>query len=303
MILDATTKKLQVVLGEAISSVNCDYVTCYSDITTSAFTPISADGTTNGVTPVDIVAAPASSTQREIQSIFVNNVDTITHNVSILYNDNGTTRLMVKVQLLAGEQLFYNSQSGWNCATISGANKVSPAVGLNSQFLVVPAVIASNAVQLAIPSTTTVIHYLGTSPKVSSSISVAYKVTQAIAGTTWAEMAIFRATNPQFTSCDGTAAQSVSFELLGYLDTSAAWLNAVAQVSTITLSTNTAVGDQLFVGFGNQATTPVLLRIGLADDIGAGLKYSTTARPSTTVYNRVTAITTGGLYKVAAYVN
>lgn len=45
----------------------------------------------NGTTTVDIVAAPAASTRRQVASVSVHNRDTVAAEVTITYNDNGTT--------------------------------------------------------------------------------------------------------------------------------------------------------------------------------------------------------------------
>ena len=73
-----------------------------------AFAELSSDGTSNGTTPVEVVAAPGSSTKRVIKSMIVYNNDTVSATITITY-DNGTTeRTLCKVTLAAGDQLYLN---------------------------------------------------------------------------------------------------------------------------------------------------------------------------------------------------
>ena len=64
MILDATTKKLQVVLAAAVAANQLPVVANWVDMTATATTPGSSNTATNSTTQVDIVAAPAASTMR-----------------------------------------------------------------------------------------------------------------------------------------------------------------------------------------------------------------------------------------------
>ena len=121
IILDATTKSLEIVLGGAVATNQLPVCTEYVDTTTTAFTPIHNDTASNNTTPVTIVAAPASSTQRAIKAINVYNRDTASVTVTIQYNNNGTTRIMVKIALAADSTLFYTDAEGWRVITTAGA--------------------------------------------------------------------------------------------------------------------------------------------------------------------------------------
>lgn len=114
-LLDATTKKIQVKLGEAITTSNLDVVTSWFDVTTAGVTTTSgeADTVTNGVTAVDIVASPAASTFRQPKSISVSNTDTVTHTVIVIYNNSATLRQIQKATLLAGQTLTWGPNNEW----------------------------------------------------------------------------------------------------------------------------------------------------------------------------------------------
>lgn len=59
-----------------------------------AFTPGNSNGALNGTTSVDIVAAPAASTQRLVQSVVFYNRDTADVTITLRLDDNGTLRLL-----------------------------------------------------------------------------------------------------------------------------------------------------------------------------------------------------------------
>lgn len=72
-----------------------------------AFTPGNSNGALNGTTAVDVVAAPAASTQRMVRKVRFFNVDTASVTVTLRYNDNGTTRTLQKFVLGVDEAGVY----------------------------------------------------------------------------------------------------------------------------------------------------------------------------------------------------
>jgi hypothetical protein len=121
LILDATTKSLEIDLAGAVSANELPVTAHYTDITTTLYTPGSNDTQTNGSTAVTIVAAPAASTQRHVESISVYNADTAAATVTIQLNNNSTLRIITKVTLQPGEQLFYEDGMGWQIIDANGA--------------------------------------------------------------------------------------------------------------------------------------------------------------------------------------
>lgn len=119
MILDSTVRKLQVVLSEAKTTNDCPVVSSWFD---SGATPNGGPSliNTNGVTAVDIVAAPASGYIRQVNEITVWNADTVAHGVTVRYNDNGTTFNIIKATLQAGETLTYSKSLAWRVQDASG---------------------------------------------------------------------------------------------------------------------------------------------------------------------------------------
>lgn len=113
MILDATDKSIKVILSEAHTTTACDIAAAWEDITTTTFTPGATDTTSNGVTAVIAVAAPAASTQRRVKEMTIYNADTVSHVVTVRYVNGASTRLLTKQTISPGQTLQYDTGYGW----------------------------------------------------------------------------------------------------------------------------------------------------------------------------------------------
>lgn len=152
MILDATTKKLQVVLGGAITSAQLQVNVSWADTQNGAtFVPGSNSAVTNSGTPVDIVAAPAASTQRQVKEVTVQNTDTAAATVTVQTVDGANTRKNIVVTIQVGETLFF-AAGQWGVLATNGAIKGS--AGVSSVALTMPSVIFNTSVPGS-PITTT----------------------------------------------------------------------------------------------------------------------------------------------------
>lgn len=129
IILDTTTRKLQIKLAGAVTTNELQWTTSYVDITATTFTAGSNNGVTAGATPTDCVASPATSTQRQVKFITVQNADTVTATVTIIYNDNGTARTLWKGTLAVGDNLQYADGEGFRITDSTGATKTSGSTG------------------------------------------------------------------------------------------------------------------------------------------------------------------------------
>ena len=116
MILDATTKSLEVFLAGAVATAQLPIFVGYADYTPTTFTPASSDTQTNNTTPVTIMAAPAASVQRQARFAFIYNADTAAATVTVRLNNNGTFRNVVKRTLQPGETLSYDGRV-WSVRT------------------------------------------------------------------------------------------------------------------------------------------------------------------------------------------
>lgn len=121
--LDATTRKLQIVLGGAVTTSQLPVVVCYSDKTSTSYSGGTQTTLTTDTTAADICAAPAASTIRDIDSINVVNVDTAAATVTIRYNDNGTNYTLFLATLGIGDQVRYVHGDGWRVLDAAGNTK------------------------------------------------------------------------------------------------------------------------------------------------------------------------------------
>lgn len=121
IIFDTTTRKLQMLLAGAVATNQCPCMVAWVDVTTTAYTPGTTVANSNNTTAVDIVAAPASSTYRQLKTLTFYNADTASVTVTIRYNDNGTTYTIVKVTLPTLYHLVYTDTDGWSVYDTAGA--------------------------------------------------------------------------------------------------------------------------------------------------------------------------------------
>jgi len=113
MILDATTKTIEVVLEGAVTTNELDVTAGFADsFPGGAFLPGEQDESTSGATPVTAVSAPPSHVQRMVNEIRVYNKDTVAHTVTIQLNDNGTRRVLQKQTAAAGTVVLYSPAGG-----------------------------------------------------------------------------------------------------------------------------------------------------------------------------------------------
>lgn len=112
IILTETTDNLQVVLGGAITTNQLQCVASWRDITTTAYTPGRTVTNTNSTTDVNIVGAPAASTQRVVDYFSIYNKDTVLANVTVKFDANGTEYIIYKGDLPVGSTLVYQEGMG-----------------------------------------------------------------------------------------------------------------------------------------------------------------------------------------------
>jgi len=117
IVLSQTTDKIQVVLGGAITTNQGQCVACWRDITaTPSYTAGRSLANTNSTTDVDLIAAPAASTQRVIDYLSVYNNDTASMTVTVKFDANGTDYIIYKGILTTGQRLEYENGKGWTVA-------------------------------------------------------------------------------------------------------------------------------------------------------------------------------------------
>lgn len=124
IILANTTDNLQIVLGGTVTTNQLNVVTSWRDVTTTAYTPGRTVVNTNNTTDVNIVPAPASSTQRVVDFISVYNADTGDAVVTIKYDANGTEYLIYKDTLQPGDTLRFIEGAGFSTERTFQAVKI-----------------------------------------------------------------------------------------------------------------------------------------------------------------------------------
>lgn len=123
-----------------------------------------------------------------------------------------------------------------------------------------------------ITSTNTFAVYLGKADAAYTSVVVRFRVTTQGGAIVWAEVAI--ATGAP------SAGGNPSLTRRGFTDV-ATVVNSLGQKSVTVAVSGIAAGDDIWVLIGNQATTAVAVRAGLADDLQLGGQASAVVRPST----------------------
>lgn len=130
IILDTATRKLQIALATAKTSLDAIWNVSWEDTpvslppgTNGAPVGGSANGVTNGATAVDMVPAPPVGTIRRILSIQLNNADTGSITPNITLNDNATGRVIFKVTRATLEQLTYEDRAGFQCFSVAGVRQ------------------------------------------------------------------------------------------------------------------------------------------------------------------------------------
>lgn len=113
IILTETTDNLQVVLAAAVAANQLQCVASWRDITETTYVPGRTVIVTNGNTDVNIVPAPAASTQRVIDMISIYNADTSPATVTIKLDANGTEYIIYKQTIASGEFIKYVEGAGW----------------------------------------------------------------------------------------------------------------------------------------------------------------------------------------------
>lgn len=126
IILDATTRSLQIKLAGAITTNQLPFVASFIELdATSTFTPKATPGQTNNTTAVTVMAAPSGgSLQRQLKELSVKNADTVNATVIVEYNDNATIREIYRATLLPHDSLFYlDGSEGWYVLDSNGQKK------------------------------------------------------------------------------------------------------------------------------------------------------------------------------------
>ncbi len=130
IILDATTRSLEIDLDAVVATNQLPFVASYVDINQSTFAMSAMStntGASNSTTAVTLVAAPGATTSRQLKYLSVKNSDTAAVLLWIQLNDNTTLREIWKGTLAVGDTLVYVDSLGFNVINSSGQIKTTTA--------------------------------------------------------------------------------------------------------------------------------------------------------------------------------
>lgn len=120
IILTGITDKIQVILGGNVTTNQLQCFASYRDTTSTTIEAKRNATNTNDTTAVDLVASPASSTQRIVDYISIYNSDTTEDTVTIRFNDNGTFYTIFSGTINSGERIEYQEEEGFKIMTAKG---------------------------------------------------------------------------------------------------------------------------------------------------------------------------------------
>jgi len=113
LVLNTENDKIQVVLGGAVTTNQLQCYASYRDRTSTTFSAGQNNLNTNDTTDVDLVGAPAASTQRLVDYLSVYNNDTAAAAVTVKLDVSGTERILWKGTVASGGLLTYTEGAGW----------------------------------------------------------------------------------------------------------------------------------------------------------------------------------------------
>lgn len=133
--LSSTVDLLQVISTSTVAlKVNASWI----DLLGTAATPGRTNTAISTATTTNVVASPASSTTRNLKSMYINNTDASASETITVQHTDGTTVIPLWIgSLNAGDVLQYNEIDGFTVIDKTGARKIAAAGGrlLKTTFL------------------------------------------------------------------------------------------------------------------------------------------------------------------------
>lgn len=122
MKLTTVNDKLQIVLGDAITTNQLQCLTTYKVYTTTTTVDGKVAINTNNTTDVDLAGAPSSGETYDIQNINVYNRDTVAQTVTIKLDVSGTETILYKGVVGVNDVISWTAEGGWK----NTSNNVTP---------------------------------------------------------------------------------------------------------------------------------------------------------------------------------
>jgi hypothetical protein len=274
MIITGTSDKIQFKLGASVASTQLPYSVDYNNYTSNSVTLLTNNGTSNNTTAVDLVTSPSASQQNELRYCSIYNSDTSNATISIQVFDGANTRVVFQAILDPGSTLQFQLEKGWEVIDQSG-NKKNIGVSKFGNNLSVGNVMfrAATAASTQTLTGTNGVWFvlnLGRVDKAYSTITFQYRVTQAAATITYAELAVYSGFVKQ---SEGTG--SIYGVRRGFTNI-ASVVNSTG-IKTTAVSVSGMLPGELFqVVISVQATTVCIIRAMGISDSTATLTNSTT---------------------------
>lgn len=261
---DSANRTIEVLLGGSITTSQLDCTVSFVEINNilNTLTPMNSLAVTNNATAVTLLSAPNTGKQRQVKHISVFNKDTVAQAVTVRINDNGSFYTIVKVTLQTGEQLQFMDTGRWRVLTAQGKPKIGTVVTQPFMSTFLPpqcdagGLTTTIAPSLRVPTAI----YLGTCPKVSSTVKVQFRVTTLASSITTLEMGIYRG---------APDSELAVLERLGTIDVSGVVNSTGVKTLTITLTIPTAIGDELWLVWHSNAGVAPVFRAGLVNDLSS----------------------------------
>jgi hypothetical protein len=121
----ALTATNQILELNTSSTSNIDVIVSFTDHTTTGGTLGTQDALITTATNTTILSAPASSTQRQVKMISINNTSSTTNTVIVKKDVGGTEYDIIRAVLSQNERLEYTDMLGWEVYANSGGRKSS----------------------------------------------------------------------------------------------------------------------------------------------------------------------------------
>lgn len=135
IILDTTTKSLEVKLGGAVTTNQLPWIASYAELNTTTFAVTamaSTDGQSNNTTAVTVVSAPSSGRARKIALFSIHNQDTVSATVTLQVNNNSTLRVLCDAVVPSEATLQYVDGEGFRVVNTAGELMVTTTSGAPS---------------------------------------------------------------------------------------------------------------------------------------------------------------------------
>lgn len=290
MLLTSTTDSIDVVLGANVTTNQLQLISSYTDTTSVGVTPGKRTTVTNNTTAVNLVSAPSSGVSRQLRYASIFNSDSRPATVTIRYNFNSTTRIVLTTVLQVNDYIQYTHRTGWKVFNMNGqlrnVNNFNTISEVRSQEFLLFIGVTTNVTTLSTGNT--YCGYLGKATGPYNTVAINNNIITAIGATiSWFELAIYKGTPSLNTS--------VTLTRLGFVDISqTSTQGGQNRVFMIPVSGVTP-GDDLWAVYGvsTTGTAPTYRAADVADNISAGfIQTAGNNRPSTTLTLTGTVSTT-----------